>query len=415
MEKIVRAALVVHLESNKLITINQHGFRSGHSTLSQLLAHTEEILERLEDGVLVDVVYLDFAKAFDKVDFGILLRACRRNGIAGKVALWLHNFLTGRQQYVSANGDISSMVNVLSGVPQGTVLAATLFLILLNSISDGVLYSFLGSYADDTKVVHKIRSPEDAEALQQDLNAVYNWARQNNMQFNGSKFELLRYGQNPKLKAETRYLASNGSAIEESLSVKDLGVVMSSDGSFSKHIGKTVQCATNMSGWILRTFYSREASVMKTLFKSLILSKLDYCSPLVHPSSVALSMKIERVQRAFTRKILGMQGKTYWQRLRILGLYSIERRRERYIIIYMYKILHELVPNINIEFRFNERTGVHANVPFIKQTTPAYIKQMKWNAFSYIGPKLFIVYLAAYVHLHPLKMHRIKQEFLKMC
>ena len=89
-------------------------------------------------------------------------------------------------------------------------LAAILFLVVLNSINDNVLVSYLGSYADDTKVLHSIHSPEDAKTLQQDLDAIYNWAEQNNMQFNGSKFELLRYGQNSELKDKTGYVASNG-------------------------------------------------------------------------------------------------------------------------------------------------------------------------------------------------------------
>lgn len=389
MEKLIRKALVNHLEKNNLITPDQHGFRAGHSTLSQLLAHTEAILENLENGALVDVVYLDFAKAFDKVDIGVLMHACKRNGVTGRVAQWLYHFLSGRTQFVSANGATSTPVNVLSGVPQGTVLAAVLFLIMMNTIGDGVLNSLLKSYADDTKIMHRICSTKDAEDLQRDLDAVYNWAEQMNMEFNDSKFELLRYGKNQELKAMTGYLASNGSTIEESQSVRDLGIMMASDGSFKEHIEKTVQGASNLCGWILRTFHSREASVMKTLFKSLILSRLDYCSPLILPQSMATVMKIEHVQRAFTRKIEGMTGKNYWERLKSLKMYSLERRRERYSIIYMFKILIGIVPNPNIEFKCNARTGVHATVPLVSATTPAYIKNMKTSAFSYMGPKLF--------------------------
>lgn len=389
MEKLIRKALVDHLERNSHITSDQHGFRAGHSTLSQLLAHTEAILERLEDGALVDVIYLDFAKAFDKVDHGVLLHACKNSGITGKVGLWLHQFLTGRKQYVSVNGVASSMIDVISGVPQGTVLAAILFLVMLNSIGDEVRSSNIGSYADDTKIMHKIKSLEDTKSLQQDLESVYKWAEKSNMCFNSDKFQLLRYGRNSELKACTGYVASNGNPIEESQCVKDLGVLMSSDGSFAKHIERTVQSATHIAGWVLRTFYSRDAGTMKTLLKSLILSKLDYCSPLIHPSSSALTIRLEQVQRAFTRRISGTQGMTYWDRLAYLKLFSVERRHERYIIIYMFKIKYGIVPNVNIEFRNNPRTGIYATIPQVKSSAPSFIKRMKYEAFSSVGPRLF--------------------------
>ena len=112
MEKIVRKAIVSYLEGNNILNPNQHGFHGGHSTLSQLLSHAEEITHRMEEGALVDVVYLDFSKAFDKVDHGILLKTCRDVGISGKLGVWLHGFLTNREQYVSTNGSSSDVAGV---------------------------------------------------------------------------------------------------------------------------------------------------------------------------------------------------------------------------------------------------------------------------------------------------------------
>ena len=99
----------------------QHGFRPGRSFLSQLLEHHNKILEELEKPNNVDV-YLDFAKAFDKVDYGILLNKLKKIGINGKIGVWIHNFLSNRQQCVAVNGTTSSEPQVRSGVPQGSVL-----------------------------------------------------------------------------------------------------------------------------------------------------------------------------------------------------------------------------------------------------------------------------------------------------
>ena len=164
---------------------------------------------------------------------------------------------------------------------------------------------------------------------------------------------------------------------------------MSDDGLFDYHIEKLVQSASQLSGWILRTFESRDELTMKTLYKSLIQSKLDYCSPLVIPSSAEMTMKLESVQRAFTRKIATMKEKNYWERLQNLKMYSVQRRRERFQIIYLFKVLNNLVQNPGVEFKKNPRTGTWAKVPKIDRKLPTFAKKMKVNSFAYSAPKLF--------------------------
>jgi hypothetical protein len=118
------------------------------------------------------------------------------------------------------------------------------------------------------------------------------------MAFNGTKFQLLRYGRNTNLKATTHYLDSQENVIPESPGVKDLGVWMTPDGKFTDHIRKVVKSAWCLTGWVLRTFSTRDEIPMMTLYKSLILSKLDYCSPLWNPPQRYLCQEIEQVQRA---------------------------------------------------------------------------------------------------------------------
>ena len=103
-EKIVRNKLLAFLEGNSILNDNQHGFRKGRSCISQLIAHFEKILDLLVKGSNVDVVYLDFSKAFDKLDFNMLLSKLKKYGVCGKLGRWLHSFLTGRKQFVSVNG-----------------------------------------------------------------------------------------------------------------------------------------------------------------------------------------------------------------------------------------------------------------------------------------------------------------------
>ena len=146
-EKIIKHELMTKCQ-NKL-NPNQHGFRAGRSCLTQLLAHYNKIISLQEEGNNVDVVYLDFSKAFDKVDHNILLKKLQKLGIEGHTLRWLQAFLSNRSQRVIVNGKLSSPHTVISGVPQGSVIGPLLFLVLINDIDKNTKYSSVSSFADN--------------------------------------------------------------------------------------------------------------------------------------------------------------------------------------------------------------------------------------------------------------------------
>ena len=150
------------METNNLFNAGQHGFRAGRSCLSQLIAHFDKILTLLEEGLKGDVIYLDFAKAFDKVDHSILLNKLKSLGIDGKIWKWLHSFLAGRTQSVMVDGFLSDPTAVISGVPQGSVLGPILFLILIGDIDQDTASVFVSSFADDTRVGKGVNSVKTA-------------------------------------------------------------------------------------------------------------------------------------------------------------------------------------------------------------------------------------------------------------
>ena len=202
----------------------------------------------------MDSIYLDFSKAFDKVDIGILCHKLRDLGISGKVGIWLHNFLTDRNQYIIANGVKSAKSKVKSGVPQGTVLGPILFLILINDINKGI-DSHVSLFADDTRIVKGVKDETDVEKLQSDLDKLYQWQESNNMLFNGKKFEMLRYGKNEDLKNSTMYLTPGAEDfIEVKEDLRDLGIQMADNAKFSIHISNVCAKVRQKCGWILRTF-----------------------------------------------------------------------------------------------------------------------------------------------------------------
>lgn len=394
-ERVVNKTLMRYLEDTQKMNPNQHGFRKGRSCLSQLVQHHYHIVSLLEANCDVDVIYLDFAKAFDKVDHALLLEKLRRIGICGKVHRWLETFLTNRTQTVRVTGSESEVEKVISGVPQGTVLGPVLFLIHVSDIDQEVKHSRVASFADDTRVLRKVRGPEDVTLLQDDLNSIYDWAARNNMAFNSTKFELIRYKATQDEMERGGYVSPDGVPIERKSAVKDLGVVVSDSGEFGEQINQMVTRAKKKLGWVLRSFETRQREHMLTLYKALILPLLEYCSQLWNPSRVGEIQKLEAVQRTLTARIDGLQHLNYWERLQELRLYSLQRRRERYIIIYMWKMLMGIVPevkdsnDVGLKTVDRGRKGLYIKVPPANYRAVARVKNMKDSSLLVSGSRLF--------------------------
>ena len=392
-EKILTKRLQEFLEESGQMCSSQHGFRRGRSCLSQLLDHYQKILGALSEGENVDVVYLDFAKAFDKVDHTILLEKVHSAGIRGEICNWIKEFLTGRKQFVAVMGSASQYSDVLSGVPQGSVLGPLLFLVHISDIGSRVQHSVLSSFADDTRVLKGTKSELDCRQLQSDLEEVYRWSSTNNMAFNSGKFELIRYKCSEEI--PYNYTSADGHIIEEASEVSDLGVLMSSDGTFSKQIEAAATKGRQRASWVMRVFKTRDARPMLTLYRALILPILEYCCQLWCPSEMGLIRQLEGVQRSFTYRIQGMNSPEldYWQRLSTLKLYSLERRRERYLIIYVWKILSGLSPNLTgsdkIESYENPRRGRLCHIPRLNRGSTQRVATLRENSLSIRGPRLF--------------------------
>ena len=146
-------------------------------------------MDSMEQNKNLDAIYLDYSKAFDKVDHKILYQKMIKMKIKGKVAAWLYSFVKDRKQTVKVQGKFSKEEDVVSGVPQGTVLGPLLFVIFINDIAEELDHdTMIGLFADDTRVSRIINSEEDMEKLQAELDKVYKWQELNNMKFNADKF-----------------------------------------------------------------------------------------------------------------------------------------------------------------------------------------------------------------------------------
>ena len=208
------------------------------------------------------------------------------------------------------------------------------------------------------------------------------------MVFNSEKFECIRFW--PKAsKPDFQYKSPDGSTIEEKSHLRDLGVEVSSDLSFTLHIANTTTAATKLVGWALRTFRRRSRDLMLTIWKSLIQSKLHYCSQLWSPSDQSSISKLESVARHFTSQIDGMSGLDYWERLISLKMYSQERRRERYQIIFLWKAAQGLVQGYQASFTENARRGRLMDVNPLCNQAPATVKKARESSLKVMGAQLF--------------------------
>ena len=386
--------MISHLEENNLLPEGQHGFRSKRSCLTQLLNYWDNIIDHLEEGKGVDVVYTDFAKAFDKCETGVLLHKLKECGVRGKAGCWLAAFLDPavRKQAVGVDGRLSELVSVLSGVPQGTVLGPCLFLIHLidiaTNLSEGTIAS---SFADDTRIQHAVTQVQDCEVLQQDLDNVYTWAEKTGMQFNADKFELLRFWVDRDSAPDFDYLAPGGGKIEEKDSLRDLGVRVSSDLKFSYQIDLAVSSANCMVGWALRTFRGRGKYLMLTILRSLVQPRLDYCSQLWSPRDQGSINRLESVQRQFLSKIRDpdLNTKNYWEKLSHLRVFSQERHRERYQIYFLWKVSQGLVDGYSINFQWSDRRGRLAVPANINRKAATKVKGAKEKSLRVHGAHLF--------------------------
>ena len=399
-ERILRAKMVDFLEENNLLCHQQHGFRKGRSCLTELLEQYDEILNNFLNQNETDVIYLDFAKAFDKVDHQILLQKIKNIGIGGKLFDWIRSFLSNRNQVVVVDGVLSFLALVISGVPQGTVLGPLLFLIYLNDIADCLKYCKIKCFADDSRIFRSISLCQDNALLQHDLLKVSEWSKLNNMKLHDDKFVYLNFNIRSKKSAlvnlpfyteNLQYKTSTGQILEPSDTVTDLGVLFSENLDWSSHVSMIVKKAKQKAGWALSVFRDRSPLVMNTLFKSLIRSLLEYACPLWIGLSLQNMRDLEAVQRAFTNKTTcPPYVSNYWDRLQYLNIMSLQRRRERYVILHMWKILNGKTTNdLNICFYESSRYGLLARIPPLSVSCSLKAKSLYDLSFAVVGPKLW--------------------------
>ena len=190
MESIVADFVMDHMERHNILSPAQHRFRKSRSCATNLLLARDEWTTTVDDGDAVDVIYLDFSKAFDRVNHQILLRKLYNYGIQGLLLDWIELFLRQRTVSVRVSDSVSSPIEVIRGVPQGSVLGPRLFLAFINDLPD-ILGPKTLLFADDAKIWQTVTEPKGQIALQNTLDAAQKWSINNDIEFNVPKCKVL--------------------------------------------------------------------------------------------------------------------------------------------------------------------------------------------------------------------------------
>ncbi|MEW8544372.1 MAG: reverse transcriptase domain-containing protein, partial [Candidatus Thiodiazotropha sp.] len=341
MERLVRNAIVDHMTVNNLFSVSQHGFISGKSCITQLLEFLEDITEEIDNGKDVDIIYLDFCKAFDKVAHQRLLKKIEKYGIIGKLHAWIKDFLSNRQQRVVIKGSTSDWTDITSGIPQGSVLGPILFLIYINDLP-GAINGLMKIFADDAKIYYAVDSRDTPFLLQEDISRAEQWAEDWKMSFNFNKCHHLHVGEADEVFRYNMGTGDNKTEIERVKSEKDLGVTIDEKLKFREHITQKVNIANRNLGIIFRTFMFMDKEMFLNLYKSMVRPHLEYATQIWSPKYKKDKIIIENVQRRATRLLKCIQHLPYHERLKKLGLPTLEYRRERADMVQVYKILHNI-------------------------------------------------------------------------
>lgn len=341
MEAIVRDSIVEHMEANGCVSKCQHGFLAKRSCVSNLLSVLDKWTEFLDEGTPVDVIYLDFAKAFDSVPHERLLVKLESYGITSHVAAWVRDFLTGRRQRVRINDCFSNWSSVTSGVPQGSVLGPVLFVLYINDLPE-VVKSLCEMYADDTKVFSPVLTDEQRKKLQGDLDSLVEWADKWQLRFNADKCKVLHLGYgNPEFEYDMKRHASDERVTLGATEVeKDLGVQVDKDLKFATHIESQVNKANKILGLIRRSYQFLDAQSMKLLFSALVRPHLECANTIWFPKFEKDKKLIEGVLQRATRLIPHLKSLDYEERLKRLDIPSMKYRRDRGDMIEVFKHLN---------------------------------------------------------------------------
>ena len=360
VSKILERCMFNHLYPcvSPLLHHLQHGFMKKRSCTTQLLKVYHDIGKILDQGGQIDVIYLDYSKAFDCVSHRYLLYKLKHYfNFSDDLIRWFSAYLVGRSQTVLIDGFSSERKPVTSGVPQGSIIGPFLFLLFINDMPDCIKSSTAALFADDCKVFKSISSVQCCESLQSDLSAMHGWSNKWQMSFNSSKCKVLTITRSRSPILFNYHL--DGIILDRVGEFKDLGVTFNSNLKFTSHINSIISKSNKLCGVIKRAVgYHAPQKVKVQLYRSLVRPNLEYSTQVWSPHCKNEILSLESVQRSMTRYILNYPGASYVERCTTLDLLPLSYRREYLDLVFIFKCIHRLF-DVDFSHEFSISSSVN--------------------------------------------------------
>ncbi len=358
LEHIVCSHIRDHADNHGILGEENHGFRAKHSTETQLIMTTHDMLKQRDQGKQLDVIILDYSKAFDTVPHRRLLHKLEHYGIKGCLSKWIEAFLVGRTQSVVVDGARSNEEPVLSGVPQGTVLGPLMFLLYINDMPSQVhAGTRCRLFADDSLVYRVIDSIDDQVLLQEDLRNLEKWASDWGMVFNPSKCYMMAISKGHNLRPYIYELC--GVVLKPVEQEKYLGVVINHSLSWSTHVSQITARANQKLGFIKRNLRGSPQELKRLAYIAIVRSSMEYACTVWDPLYTRDRDSLERIQRRAARWIANTRDRriSVTALLETLKLEPLEDRRRISRLTFMYKILnsHVAVPPDKVDLLLSNR------------------------------------------------------------
>ena len=383
MEILVSKRLKSYLELHNILSDKQHGFRKKRSTLSAIVEFLHGVYDHHNEAKDTYVIYLDLKKAFDTVSHQILLNKLKTIGLQQKSILWFKNYLENRTQITTINNVSSTEKRVSYGVPQGSVLGPTLFIIYINDLSD-LIRSKINLYADDTIVYGN-----NPLLVQSDMEKVYNWCNTNLLTINCKKSQWMKITLRAKSQNNALFFLGN-EKLEEVAEYKYLGVLIDSQLTFQAYGDNLINRVNLKVNYFrkIRTYMTLDSAIL--LYKCTILPVLEYAD-FVHDFNIKyISKKLQTIQNSslyivFNQYWLAHDLKDSTETIhRRASIYRLIHRIWMHMLLFVYNYSKnpELLDNRDINTR--RRDGILFDIPVINhykaRQDPMHRAMNAWNS-----------------------------------
>ena len=375
-ERLIRDKLFLICQDK--ISPHQHGFVPNKSCCTQMIEFTDSIAYNINNHLQTDIVYFDFAKAFDSVNHDVIIDKLRNQyNINGKMLRFIVEYLRDRKQRVVIDSISSEWAPVYSGVPQGSILGPLLFVLFINDITN-VINQGTNSrlYADDLKIWKSVHSLTDS--LQSDIDNLHNWSIENRISFHPAKCKLIRLNLNRREIAHSYTLA--GQEIVCASSEKDLGVLISNRLNFEEHRDSILASQRQKLGLLKRhSKLARTPPERKTLYLSLVRSLLEHCSQIWRPTSTTGLEKFEKIQKRAIKWILDEENSSYseleyFSKLTNLNIPPIHNKFQLNDLLLLHKIIYGISPiNLPPYLSFFDPSQIKINTRLQSNMDPLHL------------------------------------------